>query len=152
MDKTQQRAETNRQLETQRQAVIAAILQRQADAIDAALAGLDLVGRVTGGDVTGNAYGPTHARYLWEPSNGRPTFDQAAQLAKTLPTGATWSYQGGGKLLVTMPLATIEPLGDANTYETEKRLYCPCGRRGGDCFLKRSHHLDDLRCDYTGGD
>lgn len=47
---------------------------------------------------------------------------------------------------------SVQRLPDANTYETEKRLYCPCSKVGGECFLKRSHHRADLSCDYAGGE
>jgi len=103
-DKQQRRAQTNRELDALRQRVVERIVHDQANAIDAALAGMGMVGRVTGGELRGDEYGPTHAQHLWTPDGARPTMQQVGRLSTVLPTGAIWHYAGGGSLEITLLL------------------------------------------------
>ena len=61
-------------------------------------------------------------------------------------TGYIVAEEGG----LIIPL-DISHLGEANSYETEKKLYCPCpqglaGQRRI-CFLAKSHQLGEILCE-----
>jgi len=45
------------------------------------------------------------------------------------------------------PVKTIPIEGACNSYEAERKLFCPCSAPMSPCWLKESHRLAERECD-----